>query len=345
MFFGSSSHFSRLTSHFFPLLARGETLARFRRILVAMGGVLEVRDIHVSYGATEALRGVSFEAREGAVGLLGPNGAGKSTLIMTLLNLVPLSSGSFTLFGEQSGKLGAKLRDSVGYVPESQGIRSGMSGVAWVALLGEVSGLPRQAAVERAHETLQYVGLGESRYREAQTYSTGMQQRLKLAAALVHDPKLVLLDEPTAGMDPTGREEMLGLCRDLVKQGKTLLFSTHILKDVEAVCSQVVILHKGRVAASAGLSDLTRSREHHFLVQWDGDRGQFMAACEKAGWKAGDGQNNLVKVVLPENTNHRELFALASRLGGSIHRFVREETSLEEVFLEALAKEAQNAGV
>lgn len=304
-----------------------------------MGGVLEVRDIHVNYGATQALRGVSFEAHEGAVGLLGPNGAGKSTLIMALLNLVPLSSGSFTLFGQQSGNLGAALRDSVGYVPESQGIRSGMSGVAWVALLGEVSGLPRQSAVERAHETLQYVGLGEARYREAQTYSTGMQQRLKLAAALVHDPKLVLLDEPTAGMDPTGRDEMLDLCRDLVKQGKTLLFSTHILKDVEAVCSQVVILHKGRVVASSGLQDLTRSQAQHFLVQWEGRRAEFVAACEKAGWQAGDGQNNLVKVVLPMGTAPKDIFSMASKLDGSIHRFVREQTSLEEVFLEALAKE------
>jgi len=284
--------------------------------------------------------GVSFEAQEGAVGLLGPNGAGKSTLIMALLNLAPLSSGSFTLFGQQSGSLGPALRDSIGYVPESQGIRSGLSGVAWVALLGEVSGLKRQAAVERAHEVLQYAGLGEARYREAQTYSTGMQQRLKLAAALVHDPKLVLLDEPTAGMDPTGRDEMLGLCRDLVRQGKTLLFSTHILKDVEAVCSQVVILHRGRVVASAGLKELTRAQARHFLVQWEGNRTEFVAACQKAGWQAGDGQNNLVKVVLPTGTEPKELFALASKLDGCIHRFVLEQTSLEEVFLEALAKES-----
>ncbi len=301
--------------------------------------VLSVRDVKVSYGANEALKGVSFEAVSGAVGLLGPNGAGKSTLIKALLNLVPLSSGAFTVLGQESARLGSGLRDQVGYVPESQGIRAGLSGVAWVALLGEVSGLPRRAAVERAHETLQYVGLGEARYREGQTYSTGMQQRLKLAAALVHDPALVLLDEPTAGMDPTGRDEMLELCRDLVKQGKTLLFSTHILKDVEAVCSRVVILHKGKVAACAGLEEVTRGEAQHFLVQWEGKRDEFVAACQQAGWKAGDGQNNLLKVVLPQGAGPRELFGLASGLQGYIHRFVREETSLEEVFLEALAKE------
>jgi len=305
-----------------------------------MDGVLSVREVRVKYGAVEALKGVSFSAPAGATGLLGPNGAGKSTLIKALLNLVPLTAGSFTLLGEENSRLGTALRDRVGYVPESQGIRAGLSGVAWVALLGEISGLPRRRAIERAHEVLQYVGLGESRYREAQTYSTGMQQRLKLAASLVHDPALVLLDEPTAGMDPTGRDEMLELCRDLVKQGKTILFSTHILKDVEAVCARVVILHKGKVAAEADIREVTRGEAQHFLVQWDGSRDAFVAACHAAGWEAGDGQNNLVKVVLPPSAAARDLFALASKLPGSIHRFVREETSLEEVFLDALGKEA-----
>ena len=233
--------------------------------------VLAVRDLFVSYGPVQALRGVSFEAASGAVGLLGPNGAGKSTLIKALLGLVPPSSGSVSLLGQDSRHLGPALRDKVGYVPEREGVRSGMSGVAWVSLLGELSGLPRRSAVERAHEVIQYAGLGEARYRAASEYSTGMQQRLKLAAALVHDPTVVLLDEPTAGMDPQGREDMLELCRDLVREGKTILFSTHILKDVEAVCSQVVILHKGRVAAGAGIETWTRGEAQHFLVQWQGD--------------------------------------------------------------------------
>ncbi len=220
-----------------------------------MSVVLSVRYIRVSYGTTQALRGVTFEVPGGAVGLLGPNGAGKSTLIKAILNLVPLSGGRITLMGQDSGALGPALRDRVGYVPEREGLRPGMSGVGWVALLGELSGLPRRSAGERAHEVLQYVGLEESRYRNVETFSTGMRQRLKLAASLVHDPVLVLLDEPTSGMDPVGREEMLELCRDLVKQGKTLLLSTHILKDVEALCSQVVILHEGQVLAGVTVED------------------------------------------------------------------------------------------
>jgi len=302
-------------------------------------GVLAVHGVHVSYGSTKALQGITFQVKGGAAGLLGPNGAGKSTLIKALLGLVPLSSGSFTLLDRESRQLGPALRDRVGYVPERDGVRAGMSGVAWVSLLGELSGLPRRAAIERSHEVLQYVGLGESRYRDAATYSTGMQQRLKLAAALVHDPLLVLLDEPTAGMDPKGREEMLDLCRDLVDQGKTLLLSTHILKDVEAVCSEVVILHRGRVVAGARIEDWTRSQAQHFLVQWHGKPEEFRDACTKAGWEVGRGENGLFRVVLPQEEGPRSVFSVADGLQGAIHRFVREETSLEEVFLEAVSKE------
>ena len=298
--------------------------------------VLAVRDLFVSYGPVQALRGVSFEAASGAIGLLGPNGAGKSTLIKALLGLVPPSSGSVSLLGQDSRHLGPALRDKVGYVPEREGVRSGMSGVAWVSLLGELSGLPRRSAVERAHEVLQYAGLGEARYRAANEYSTGMQQRLKLAAALVHDPAVVLLDEPTAGMDPQGREDMLELCRDLVSEGKTILFSTHILKDVEAVCSQVVILHKGRVAAGAGIETWTRGEAQHFLVQWQGDPRPFLDACRASGFKAEAARDGLCKVVLPGDKTPRTLFQLAGPLEGTIHRFVQEATSLEEVFLEAL---------
>jgi len=301
--------------------------------------VLSVREVSVSYGAVKALEDVSFEVEGGSVGLLGPNGAGKSTLIKALLGLVPLSSGAFTLMGRESRKLGAALRDQVGYVPEREGVRAGMSGVAWVSLLGEIAGLPRQSAIERAHEVLQYVGLGEARYRDADTYSTGMQQRLKLAAALVHDPSLVLLDEPTSGMDPKGREEMLDLCRDLCGQGKTLLLSTHILKDVEAVCSQVVILHKGHVLSGASIEDWTKAEDQHFLVQWQGAPEPFLEACSKAGWEASKGKNGLFRVVLPPEEGAKSVFALAAGMEGSIQRFVREETSLEEVFLGALRKE------
>ena len=312
-----------------------------------MSGVLSFKDVAVSYGSLQALKGVTFEVAGGAVGLLGPNGAGKSTLIKAILGLVSVDRGGISVLGRESRVLGPAVRDRVGYVPEREGVRTGLSGVAWVAFLGQLSGLPRPSAIERAHEVLQYVGLGESRYRNVETYSTGMQQRLKLAAALVHDPALVLLDEPTSGMDPVGREEMLELCADLVKQGKTVLLSTHILKDVEAICSDVVILHAGKVLASASVKDWTKSEAQHFLVQWEGDAEVFVTACRKAGFKAEDGEKGLYRVVLPPGVSPRTLFQLAMERGGSIQRLVRESTSLEVLFLEALQKNgvAQNAGL
>lgn len=311
-----------------------------------MDAVLEVHDIHVRYGATQALKGVTFQVAGGAVGLLGPNGAGKSTLIKALLNLVPLSAGRVTLLGRDSRSLGPALRDRVGYVPEREGTRPGMSGVSWVAFLGELSGLPRAIAVERAHEVLQYVGLEESRYRNVETYSTGMQQRLKLAAALVHDPALLLLDEPTSGMDPVGREEMLELCRDLVRQGKTLLLSTHILKDVEALCREVVILHRGQVLSSVCVEDWTRGEAQHFLVQWEGDAqaapDAFLDACKAAGWTAEPRRDGLVKLILPSGAPASEVFRRAREAGGALNRFVHEETSLEEIFLGVLHKNGES---
>lgn len=300
--------------------------------------VLSVKDLSAGYGKVQALRGVTFEVPSGAVGLLGPNGAGKSTLIKVLLNLLPPSSGSFRFMEEDFHRLGKAIRDRIGYVPEREGLRAGISGIGWVSFLGEISGLPRMRAIERAHEVLHYVGLGESRYREAQTYSTGMQQRLKFAVALVHDPAIVFLDEPTAGMDPAGREEILELCRGLVRAGKTILFSTHILKDVEAFCSTVVILNKGRVLASDPIENLKVVEERHFVVQWQGERESFLAACAGAGWEARPGHESLVHLVLPPEAGARELFSLAANLDGSIHRLVREESSLEETYLSMIAR-------
>ncbi len=303
-----------------------------------MQNVLSAQDVSVYYGKTKALKEVTFDISDNTVGLLGPNGAGKTTLIKALLNLVPPSSGHFLFKGENTSNLGAALREKIGYVPEKEGLRSGMTGVGWVAFLGEISGLPRRPAIERAHDVLQYVGLGESRYREVQTYSTGMQQRLKLAAALVHDPELVLLDEPTAGMDPGGRQEMLDLCQDLAKQGKTILLSTHILKDVEAICTQVIILHQGEVLSHLGIEDWSRSESRHYLVQWHGERELLFHALEDHGWGVNPSENGLLRVVIPPGKGLKDLFSLAGGLDGTIHRLVHERTTLEEVFLQALRK-------
>ena len=170
---------------------------------------LEVEDIHFSYGLTAALDGVSLKLDGGAVGLLGPNGAGKSTLLRVLLGFLTPSKGEGRVLGYDIRTERALIRRSIGYMPEDDCFIAGMDAVSFTSYFGELSGMTREEAMKRAHEVLFYVGLGESRYRLLDTYSAGMKQRLKLAQALVHDPKLLFLDEPTSNLDPHGRQEIL----------------------------------------------------------------------------------------------------------------------------------------
>ncbi|MFL5332580.1 MAG: ABC transporter ATP-binding protein, partial [Geminicoccaceae bacterium] len=211
----------------------------------------------VQYGKNRALSGVTATFPIGAVGLLGPNGAGKSTLIKALLGFITPSQGAMRVLGLDVTTSAQAIRSRVGYMPENDGHIPGMNAVSFVAYCGELSGLPPVDAMQRAHEVLYYVGLGEARYRDIATYSTGMKQRIKLAQALVHDPDLLFLDEPTNGMDPKGRDEMLDLIRDLGhNKGVSLILSSHLLPDVEYTCDHLIVLDKGRIATSGGIGEL-----------------------------------------------------------------------------------------
>src|SRR5947208_390180 len=213
--------------------------------------------VTVTYGRNAALRDVTASFAPGAVGLLGPNGAGKSTMLKALLGFVVPDRGRMRVLGFDVAQLPLDIRAHVGYMPESDAHIPGMNAVSFVAYCGELAGLPRVDAMQRAHEVLFYVGLGEARYRNVETYSTGMKQRIKLAQALVHDPDLLFLDEPTNGMDPRGRDEMLELVRDLAhNKGVNLILSSHLLPDVEFACSHVVVMDKGRVVADGPLEEL-----------------------------------------------------------------------------------------
>src|SRR4029079_8109905 len=193
----------------------------------------------------------------GSVGLLGPNGAGKSTLLKSLLGFVTPVEGTLRVLGLGVATRPLEIRSRIGYMPESDGHVPGMNAVTFVAYCGELAGLPKADAMQRAHEVLFYTGLGEARYRNVETYSTGMKQRIKLAQALVHDPDLLFLDEPTNGMDPKGRDEMLDLIRDLARnKGVNVIVSSHLLPDVEYTCGHVVVLDKGRVGAAGTIDAL-----------------------------------------------------------------------------------------
>src|SRR3990172_5521446 len=212
--------------------------------------LVEFQDLAVSYGPVQALVSVSGAFLPGPTGLLGPNGAGKTTLLKTLLGFLTPDAGRISAFGLDPISQPLEVRRRIGYMPEVDCHLPGMTASAFVAFAGELSGVPRDEAISRAHEVLYYVGLGEARYRTVDTYSTGMKQRVKLAQALVHDPDLLLLDEPTNGLDPEGRTEMLDLIRDIsARRQMSLILCSHLLRDVEAVCENVIVFNLGKVAA------------------------------------------------------------------------------------------------
>src|SRR6516165_1130634 len=239
--------------------------------------LIELNNLSRSFGTQQALRGVNLQLEPGRVGLLGPNGAGKSTLLKILLGLLPPSSGTGRVLGHELDSSGGDLRRAIGYMPEADALVPGLHGAEYVALAGELYGMPRREAQRRAPEVLTYLELEDARYRKLEEYSTGMKQRIKLAQALVHDPQVLLLDEPTSGLDPAGREAMLQLLHSLgTEHGKSLLLSTHLLGDVERVCDTVVILHQGRVLRHGNVRELRTLRQDRYRLQIQGDPTRFL---------------------------------------------------------------------
>jgi ABC-2 type transport system ATP-binding protein len=234
------------------------------------------------YGDLKAVDSVDLKISRGSVGLLGPNGAGKSTLIKCLLGLIRISSGEAKVLGANMRSHGQflEIKSRIGYMPESDCLIPDMDAVSFVKFMGELSGLPVMDSMQRAHEVLHYVGIGDERYRKIKTYSTGMKQKVKLAQAVVHDPEMVFLDEPTNGMDPKGREEMLNLIRDISRNhGKNIIFSSHLLPDVEYICDHVVIMNQGRVLKHGDLSELTRSADR-LEIRIKGDHNKFASILD-----------------------------------------------------------------
>lgn len=292
---------------------------------------VETYSLSKSYGNIQALNSVEAKIPKGAVGLLGPNGAGKSTLIKTVLGLARPTSGSFSILNEPSGTGRATIRQKVGYVPEADCLIPDLDALAYVRYMGELSGLPPMDAMQRAHEVLHYVGIGEERYRPIKTYSTGMQQKVKLAQALVHDPELVILDEPTNGMDPKGRQEMLDLVRDITRtHGKAIILSTHLLPDVEYVCDHVLIMDQGNIVLQGGLKELT-SQVDHYDIRIKGDDKVFSKVLSDLGFKF-DKSGSFFKVrtdrdVLPV------LYPALKGTGIQVRHASRTGLTLEDLFM------------
>jgi len=302
--------------------------------------VVFLDDVTVIYGANRALKGVSARFGAGAVGLLGPNGAGKSTMLKALLGFVKPKAGRMTVLGMNVAERPLQIRARIGYMPESDAHIPGMNAVSFVGYCGQLAGLPAVDAMQRAHEVLYYVGLGEARYRNIETYSTGMKQRIKLAQALVHDPDLLFLDEPTNGMDPKGRDEMLELIHDLGhNKNVNLILSSHLLPDVEYTCDQVVVMDKGQVVAQGPIEELKGPAGRVFELRIKGNLPQFLEVLHASGLECHATDEDVMRVFVPAGRDQREIFALATEHGAQVRHLRPSIPTLEDVFAKAVGEE------
>lgn len=302
-----------------------------------MTPTIELDGLEVQLGARTILHSLTGVLKGRAIGLLGPNGAGKSTLINTLLGFHSASRGTARVLGHDIRTSGRSLRSLVGYMPENDAFIAKMSGVRFVRYLAEVSGLPSDQAMERAHEAFVYVGLGEARYRPVGTYSLGMKQLAKLAQAIAHGPKVLILDEPTNGMDPPARKRLIELIREIRQAGDIcLLLSSHLLRDVEETCDEVLILRDGRIAAICNLEEERRANRKFLEMETFGAEATFTSTLESLGCECAVFGNGRIKVVMPDTVEIREVFKAAADRGVQIRRMNHRRDSLEDIFLNAM---------
>ena len=299
--------------------------------------VIELEGLTVRFGRLEALSELTgaFSAR--ALGLLGPNGAGKTTLIHTLLGFFEPASGRARVMGHDALSDPKGTRALIGYMPERDSFIEGMSAVRFVRMMGELSGLPSEEALERAHEALYTVGLGEARYRTLETYSLGMKQRAKLAQALVHGPKLLFLDEPTNGLDPPARERMVKLIRDIRDSGYVqLVVSSHLLRDVEECCDEVLILKGGRIAYHCNLAEERRANRKFLQLKIRGDLDRYVERVAALGCECAVDGKQMLRLVMPPELDVRALYEAAAADGVQIRHLDYKKDSLQDIFLKAM---------
>jgi ABC-2 type transport system ATP-binding protein len=298
--------------------------------------VIELEGLSVRFGKRDILKDLTGTLRGRAIGLLGPNGAGKSTLINTLLGFYTPCSGSARVLGHDVRADVRRVRSLVGYMPENDALISKMSAVSFVQMMAELSGLPPTAALERAHEALFCVGLAEARYRELGTYSLGMKQLAKLAQAIAHGPKLLILDEPTNGLDPSARQRMIRLIRD-IRDSKELqiVLSSHLLRDVEETCEEVLILNLGRIAHYANLEEERKANKRFLELEIYGGHGDFTEAVEKLGCECATTANRL-KMILADGVEICDIYRIAAERDVRIRRLNFRRDTLEDIFLKAM---------
>ena len=300
--------------------------------------LIRAHGLNKYFGQLHVLRDMSLSLPPGSLGLLGQNGAGKSTFLKIMLGLLPASSGSVEVFGFEASERSLDLRQKIGYMPEGECFVAGLDAVELCTYAGQLCGLPRGAARERAHAVLAYTGLEDKRYQKVETYSTGQKQRVKLAQALVHDPELLLLDEPTNGLDPRGREEMLALIKDLPpKRGCSILLSSHLLPDVESVCDSAILLHEGQVRYSGTLEDMHGDSDGvvRYEVKVKEGLDRLASALEQAGCPV-ESDGGAITVELPGEEEPELIFREAAAAGVQVRHMAPVRQTLEAAFLRIL---------
>jgi len=295
--------------------------------------VITAVNLRKMYGPHLALDDVNLEIPSGAVGILGPNGAGKSTLFKCLLGLIKTTSGEGTVLGYDIRTEGDKIRSRIGYMPEYDALDPGLAAIDQVRYSGELLGMNPAHATRRAHEVLEYVGLKDQRYRKIETFSTGMKQATKLACALVHDPEILICDEPTNGLDQRAREFMLQTLRRTVSEGgRSVLMSSHVMDDVQDVCDRIVMIHKGKIVVQSRIDELAKQVDREIEISIWGGASRMQAALEGRGFEV----RRLGRVIRVDRVDDNTTFVIleaAAEAGVQVRQMQEYEPDLEDIFL------------
>lgn len=298
--------------------------------------VVELDELCVNFDHP-VLDHLTAKMRGRCIGLLGPNGAGKTTLLNTLLGFNRPTSGKVSILGHDLSSGNQFVRSLVGYMPERDSFIAGMSGIRFVRMMAELSGLSSKVALERAHEVFFYVGLGEARYRNVEAYSLGMKQLVKLAQAIVHGPRLLFLDEPTNGLDPPARARMLQLIREIRDSGDTnIIIASHLLQDIESCCDEVLVLKDGKIAKYCNLEEERRSNRKFLLIQIRGNEKDFVEGLRNLGCEVALPNRRRIKAIIPDGVEVHHLYGLADELSVQIRNLDYKRDSLEDIFLRAM---------
>lgn len=304
-----------------------------------MEAIIKLDNINFSYGTLKAIDNVSIKTGKGIFGLLGPNGAGKTTLMKVIMGFLRPASGGGEILGYNILDNNPEMREKVGYMSETDSLIPGMDAVDFTSYLGRLTGMPKQESIKRSHEVLYYVGLEEARYRKIETYSAGMMQRLKLAASIVHDPVLLFLDEPTSGMDPRARKEMIELINDIsAKETMSIIISSHILTDIEATCKDVIIMNEGKIISEERISEIKENEKDIIELKLSGNSKLFLKKFSE--FKIENGERGVLKMHLPLNYPAKKIFKAAIQTGTQIRHFLKRHSTLEDAFIKAVGEKS-----